>query len=77
MVARLRAEGLDRTLRASVQRIVPRVDADESGAAPGFLRMVLLPASRAEVRDLVPGLRFTGTIDTRTGPPNPRLIALR
>jgi multidrug resistance efflux pump len=78
MVARLDAEGLGRTVRAAVQRVVPRVaDADGAGAAPGFLRVVLLPESAEEVSDLVPGMRFTGTVDTRTGPANPRLVAQR
>ncbi|GIF22874.1 multidrug resistance efflux pump [Actinoplanes tereljensis] len=78
MVAKLEAKGLDRTVKATVQRIVPRVTgADEAGAAPGFLRMVLLPASATEVRDLVPGMRFTGAVDTRTGPAGPKLVALR
>ena len=78
MVARLEAKGLDRTVKAAVQRVVPRVtDSDEAGAAPGLLRVVLLPSDAAEVRDLVPGMRFTGAVDTRTGPANPRLVALR
>jgi multidrug resistance efflux pump len=78
MVARLKAKGLDRTVKAAVQRVVPRVTgADKAGAAPGFLRIVLLPANAAEVRNLVPGMRFTGAVDTRTGPASPRLVALR
>jgi multidrug resistance efflux pump len=76
MAARLKAKGLDRTVRATVQRVVPRVsDTDETGAAPGHLRAVLQPAGPAEVTDLLPGMRFTGTVDTRTGPPNPKLVA--
>jgi multidrug resistance efflux pump len=78
MVARLEAEGLERTVKAAVQRVVPRVsDTDETGASPGFLRMVLVPENAAEVRGLKPGMRFTGSVDTRTGPANPRLVALR
>ena len=78
MVAELEAKGIDRTVRATVQRIVPKVaDDDESGTAPGYLRMILVPASAEEVRGLVPGLRFTGSVDTRTGgPTQPRLVAL-
>ncbi|GAA2540681.1 hypothetical protein GCM10010435_05150 [Winogradskya consettensis] len=77
MTAKLKAKGLNRSLKATVQRIVPSMTGgSEAGAAPGFLRMVLLPSSAADVSDLVPGLRFTGEIDTRTGPGNPRLIAL-
>jgi multidrug resistance efflux pump len=78
MEARLEAENLDRTVRATVQRVVPRVaGAAESGAEAGYLRMVLVPKDAAEVGDLVPGMRFTGSVDTRTGPPNPRLVAMR
>jgi multidrug resistance efflux pump len=78
MVAKLNAEGLDRTVKATVQRVVPRVaDAGGDGAAPGFLRVVLLPANAEEVRELVPGMRFTGTVDIRTGAENPKLVALR
>jgi hypothetical protein len=77
MEARLEADGLDRTVTAAVQRVVPRVaDTGEAGAAPGFLRVVLLPASAGEISDLVPGMRFTGAVDTRTGPATPRLVAL-
>lgn len=76
MVARLKAKGLERTVRATVERVVPRVsDTDETGAAAGYLRAVLQPASPEEVSDLLPGMRFTGTVDTRTGPPNPKLVA--
>lgn len=78
MVAELTAEGLDRKVKAAVQRVVPRVTgADEAGAAPGFLRMVLVPVDASEVDRLVPGLRFTGEVDTRTGSPTPRIVALR
>jgi multidrug resistance efflux pump len=77
MVARLKAKGIDRSVLATVQRIVPKVvGPDEGGAGPGHLRMVLVPATAQEVRGLVPGMRFTGAVDTRTGPAGPRLVAL-
>ncbi|WP_239132935.1 hypothetical protein [Paractinoplanes durhamensis] len=75
MVAELTAKGLDRTVRAAVQRVVPRVTGSADTAAPGFLRLVLVPVNATEVRDLVPGLRFTGKVDTRTGPAGPKLVA--
>jgi multidrug resistance efflux pump len=77
MVARLEAEGIDRTVRATVQRIVPKIADADGGTAPGFIRMVLVPADAQQVRGLVPGLRFTGSVDTRTGDATaPRLVAL-
>jgi multidrug resistance efflux pump len=72
MTASLEAEGIDRTVKATVQRIVPRVGTiDDSDDVPrNALRVVLVPASAQEVSGLVPGLRFTGSIDTRTGDPD-------
>ncbi|WP_306207339.1 HlyD family efflux transporter periplasmic adaptor subunit [Actinoplanes sp. RD1] len=77
MEATLEAKNLDRTIKAAVERVVPRVaGAAESGAQAGYLRMMLRPTTPAEVSGLVPGMRFTGSVDTRTGPPHPRLVAL-
>jgi biotin carboxyl carrier protein len=72
MVAELKADGLSRTVEATVQRIVPNVGTDASAGkvAAGALRVVLVPTSAKEVTGLVPGLRFTGTVDTRTGDPD-------
>jgi multidrug resistance efflux pump len=71
MVADLKAEGIDRTVKATLQRIVPRVGPDDTSKVPAdSLRVVLVPASAHEVASLVPGLRFTGTVDTRTGDPS-------
>jgi multidrug resistance efflux pump len=79
MIATLKTESLGHTVRAKVQRVVPRVgdDATASGANPNALRVVLVPASTQDVQGLVPGLRFTGYVDTITGVPGtPRLVSM-
>ncbi len=80
MIASLKANGLDRTVRASVQRVVPRVPGANPAAddvSPDALRLVLAPVTPQEVRGLVPGLRFKGTVDTRTGESGaPKLVAM-
>ena len=44
---------------------------------PEALRVVLVPAGAREVQGLVPGLRFTGYVDTLTGTPGtPRLVSM-
>jgi multidrug resistance efflux pump len=69
MVASLKAEGFNRTIKATVERVVPRVSTDTSTTKvpADSMRVVLVPASAKEVAGLVPGMRFTGTVDTRTG----------
>ncbi|MET8153310.1 HlyD family efflux transporter periplasmic adaptor subunit [Actinoplanes sp. NPDC049668] len=79
MIATLKAESLVHTVRARVQRIVPRVgDFDAAPSRnPNKLRVVLVPAGAQEVRGLVPGMRFTGYVDTSTGVPGtPRLVSM-
>ena len=93
MTASLRTEGISRTVHAQVQRVVPQVgslediefanaNADtgtgtDAEADVDEMTLVLVPASAEEVRGLVPGLRFTGYVDTRTGVPGTtRLISL-
>ena len=73
--AALKADGVEGTVRATVQRIVPDVATNTNDVAPGSLRMVLVPADGQDVQGLVPGMRFTGIVDTLTGDPGkPRLI---
>jgi hypothetical protein len=74
MVATLRTEGLKGTVKATVQRVVPRVGSGQNDVKPGFLRVVLVPKSEKDVAGLVPGLRFTGTVDTGTGRPDHRRL---
>jgi multidrug resistance efflux pump len=71
MTATLQAEGIDRKVRAKVQRVVPRVGTDgtAAGVNPNTLPLVLVPASASEVQGLVPGMRFTGYVDTVSGTP--------
>ena len=79
MTATLEAKSITRTVEARVQRIVPRVGSLEANenADPDSLRVVLVPASARDVQGLVPGLRFTGYVDTMTGPPGtPRLVSM-
>ncbi|AGL17090.1 HlyD family efflux transporter periplasmic adaptor subunit [Actinoplanes sp. N902-109] len=79
MTARLEAQGMDRTVAARIQRVVPRVD--DPAVAPvrnaDAMTVVLVPAGPDQVRGLVPGMRFTGYVDTDTGTPgSPRLVSL-
>lgn len=79
MTATLKAEGIDRTVRARIQRVVPRVGSPEATADqdPDALRVVLVPASTRDVQGLVPGLRFTGYVNTLTGVPGtPYLVSM-
>lgn len=77
MTAELTADGIRDTVRATVQRIVPYVVASDNSdaAAPGSLRMVLVPAQGQPVEELVPGMRYTGVVDLLSGQPGrPRLV---
>jgi multidrug resistance efflux pump len=78
MTATLKAKSLVHTVHAKVQRIVPRVgDTDTTVRDPNKLRVVLVPASAQDVQGLVPGLRFTGYVDTVTGVPGtPMLVSM-
>jgi hypothetical protein len=77
MVATLQAEGLKGTVKAVVQRVVPRVGTNETDVKSDHLRVVLVPRNGSDVAGLVPGLRFTGFIDTSTGEPGrSRLVHL-
>jgi len=70
MIATLKPEGLDRTVKAAVQRVVPRVGKDnQTDVDPDSLEVVLVPMDNRDMAGLIPGLRFTGTVDTRTGQP--------
>jgi len=85
MEARLKAEGLNRTVRAKVARIVPKANSTDNviltitniitnntnndTEATDWMPVVLTPAGADEVRGLVPGMRFTGYVNTDSGTP--------
>ncbi|WP_433833646.1 hypothetical protein ACQP2E_19415 [Actinoplanes sp. CA-015351] len=61
-------------LKKRRERRTPEVGA----AAPARLEMEGLDSVvKAAVQRVVPGMRFTGAVDLRTGPGNARLVALR
>jgi multidrug resistance efflux pump len=77
MTVTLKADGLSRPLKATVERVVPRVGTDASTLKPGYMKLVMVPKSQNEVSGLVPGLRFKGTVDTGTGKSGaPRLVSV-
>jgi multidrug resistance efflux pump len=78
MTAALHTDGIDRTVHATVQRIVPRVQgASPSGTDAGALQVVLAPQTARDVQGLVPGLVFTGYVNTASGSKDiSRLVSL-
>lgn len=70
MVATLQAEGLKGEVKAVVDRLVPPVGTGQPNVKSGHMRVVLVPQNKNDVASLVPGLKFTGSVDTRTGGPN-------
>src|SRR5205823_3920498 len=79
MVATLKADGLPQPVTAVVDRAVPQVvqagQVGQAAAGSGHLQLVLVPKRSQDVAQLVPGLRFTGKVDT-TSASGPRLTAL-
>jgi multidrug resistance efflux pump len=79
MVATLKTDGLAQPVKAVVDRAVPQVvqagQVGASAAGSGQLQLVLVPKHDADIAQLVPGLRFTGTVDT-TSASGPRLTGL-
>jgi hypothetical protein len=70
MKATLRGADLPYPIHAVVRRVVPRAgEAPPLEAQPDHLPVELLPVRRDYVAKLLPGLRFTGTIDPGTRPP--------
>jgi hypothetical protein len=72
MTAELKTEGLDETVDAVVQRAVPRLEGDQDKklVAADEITLILVPRSARDVARMVPGLQFTGDVDTRTGNPD-------
>lgn len=67
MTAKLTAPGVPGVVTAVLQRVVPRVGTSEQDVPGGDLRLVFIAKDDAQVARLLPGLRFHGAIDTRTG----------
>ena len=68
MVADLEAENVAGHIEAVVQRAVPRVESQQDeDVSEDRLELVLVPTDRENAARFIPGLRFTGTLDTRTG----------
>jgi multidrug resistance efflux pump len=67
MTATLTARGLSTPVHAMVDRVVPRVGEGQSDVAPDYAQLVLVPDNPTEVAQLLPGLRFSGSIDTKSG----------
>lgn len=67
MTAAVTGPGLAQPVTATLDHVVPRVAVDP-GATEDRLTVVLIPAAAdiGTVSSLVPGLRFTATVDTRT-----------
>jgi hypothetical protein len=67
MTAKLHAKGVPGTVEAVLDRAVPRVGTAQKDVAPDHLELIFRPQHAADVSRLIPGLRFTGSIDTRSG----------
>jgi multidrug resistance efflux pump len=70
MTAELTADGVPGQIKAVLQRAVPRVGSNAQDVPKDDLQLVLVAAHPAQVARLIPGLRFSGSIDTRTGSEN-------
>jgi multidrug resistance efflux pump len=67
MTAELTADGIPGQVKATLQRAVPRVGSTTQNVPKDELQLVFVAAHPAQVAALIPGLRFSGNIDTRTG----------
>ena len=67
MTAKLHAKGVPGSVEAVLDRAVPRVGTTQKDVAPDHLELIFRAQNAADVSRLIPGLRFTGSIDTRSG----------
>jgi biotin carboxyl carrier protein len=67
MTASLHAKGVPGTVDAVLDRAVPRVGTAQDDVAADHLELIFRPRNPAQVSRLIPGMRFTGSIDTRSG----------
>ena len=67
MIATLTASGVPGSIHAVLQRAVPRIGLNQSDVSADHLELVFVAQQPGQVARLIPGLQFTGTIDTNTG----------
>jgi multidrug resistance efflux pump len=67
MVATLTASGVPGSIHAVLRRAVPRIGTNQSDVTADHLELVFVAQKSSDVARLIPGLQFTGTIDTNTG----------
>lgn len=67
MSADFTAPGVPGTVQATLERAVPRVGSTQTDVPRGSVQLVFLPRHNATIAKLIPGLRFHGYVDTRTG----------
>jgi hypothetical protein len=72
MRATLRGDALPGPIEAVVGQAVPRVGGNSAGVEPDHLAVQLRPEDARLVAELLPGLQFTGTVDTASVPPGER-----
>jgi multidrug resistance efflux pump len=70
MSAELTAPGVPGDVTAVLQRAVPAVGTNDQDVPKGDLQLVFVARNANQVAELIPGLRFEGAIDTRTGAGN-------
>ena len=67
MIATLTASGVPGSIHAVLRRAVPRIGTNQADVSADHLELVFAAQKPSQVARLIPGLRFTGTIDTNTG----------
>jgi multidrug resistance efflux pump len=72
MRATLTGAELPTPIQAVVGQAIPRVGNDQSGVTADHIAIQLVPTDRRLVAQLVPGLRFEGTVDTQSVRPGER-----
>ncbi len=72
MLATLRGADLPTPIEAVLGQAIPRVGNAQSDIEPDYIAVELLPKDRRLVAQLVPGLRFEGTVDTQSVPSGER-----
>jgi multidrug resistance efflux pump len=72
MRATLHGADLPTPIEATLGQTIPRVGGEQSNVEPDHIAVQLVPTDRRLVAQLVPGLRFEGTVDTTSVPPGKR-----